>query len=402
MSRSDFLKKYIRKMGGADSPALEDYVLSLLRKTEFFEDILNRLDEAVLTFDARRTLTFCNRALGDLFQTPAARLVGRGLDEVFRPVLAGQETLITADQVDLRQSVIKEVRVEFPEERFLSCRLTPVPGRQGPEVEYLGVLRDVTAAKKMEENRIKDARLGSYPLLASGVAHEIGNPLNALSLHLQLLEKALEDLPARHAKKLAPLVRTSSAGVEALDRVVKHFLGSMRPLRMRRVEGDLNEVLREVAAFMEPEIRSAGASLVLDLADGLPRTTLDPLYLSRAFINLIKNAAQALHAGGRVTVRSRHRDGTITVEVEDDGVGIDPQNQGRLFEPYFTTKPDGSGLGLMMVYRAVTGHDGTVEIRSRPGRGTTVVVSLPVRGEQPRFLPSGAGKSRRETGGKGA
>jgi signal transduction histidine kinase len=195
-------------------------------------------------------------------------------------------------------------------------------------------------------------------------------------IHVELLKEQLEDA--------APNVRQSldviGGEIRRLDRVVQGFLRFMRPQELTLKPVDLNGMLQSVGALLEAESQSHGVRFVFELDSTLPLVSGDEELLRQAFINILQNAEQAMAQGGAVRIRTRAEDPDwVRVVVTDQGVGIAPEDLDKIFKLYYTSKPGGSGIGLSIVYRIVQLHDGTVEAKSEPGRGTALIMRLPVR-----------------------
>src|SRR5262249_11954662 len=168
--------------------------------------------------------------------------------------------------------------------------------------------------------------------------------------------------------------------IRRLDRVVLGFLRFMRPQELTFKPLDLNGLLSSVVALLEVEWQGRGVQFVSVLDGTLPSVTADDELLRQAFVNILQNACQAMQNGGTVTIRTeRENRNSVRVSISDEGVGIAPDDIDKIFKLYYTTKPEGSGIGLSLVYRIVQMHDGVVEARSEPGRGTTMIVRLPLR-----------------------
>jgi len=220
------------------------------------------------------------------------------------------------------------------------------------------------------------AKLAALGRLTSGVAHEVKNPLNAMMIHLELLRERLDSPPDEVQHSLAVI----GGEIRRLDRVVQGFLRFMRPQELAFKTLDLNLLLAGVAALLDAEWRSHGVHVVSELDPSLPTISADEELLRQAFLNILQNAGQAMPDGGTVTIRTE-REGRelIRVSIRDEGVGIAAADAEKIFTLYYTTKPNGSGIGLSLVYRIVQMHDGAIEVRSEVGRGTTMTVRLPVR-----------------------
>jgi signal transduction histidine kinase len=204
----------------------------------------------------------------------------------------------------------------------------------------------------------------------------VKNPLNAMMIHVELLKERLEDAGADVRQSLEVI----GSEIRRLDRVVQGFLKFMRPQELTLKPVDLNAMLQSVGALLEAESQSHGVRFVLELAADLPPVSADEELLRQAFINILQNAVQAMPHGGAVRIRTR-AEGVdwVRVVVTDQGVGIAPEDLDKIFKLYYTSKPGGSGIGLSVVYRIVQLHDGTVVAKSQPGRGTAMIVRLPVR-----------------------
>jgi signal transduction histidine kinase len=215
------------------------------------------------------------------------------------------------------------------------------------------------------------ARLGT---LISGVAHQLRNPLNAMNLQLELLGHDFER-GAPGAKR----VRALRDEIERLDRAIEALLRFMRPEQLKPTSLHLNSLLSEIAAATKrPDI-----SVEHDFDATMHTITADRALLAEALRNIVSNAVEAMAHGGHLKIGTRRLpDGFVEIRVSDDGDGIPPEDVDRIFNLYFTTKKGGNGLGLPLALRAVDLHQGTIEVDSQPGSGTTVKVRLPIGSEE--------------------
>jgi signal transduction histidine kinase len=269
--------------------------------------------------------------------------------------------------------------------------------------QLLGVMlvaRDVQALGRVQSTLNYSRKLVALGRLSAGVAHEVKNPLNAMTIHLELLKQkllALTGVGRRPAgagtvaslPDVVDAARPEVAGalehvkiiggeIQRLDQVMQGFLKFTRSEDLKLQVISLKALVDDVVRVIGPECAAAKVQVVTDGLDRVPEISGDPTMLRQAFLNLALNACQAMPAGGTLRISAASSRGRrVEVRVEDTGVGIKPEHLGRIFDLYFTTRARGSGIGLSMVYRTVQLHDGEIEVQSTEGRGTTFCLSLP-------------------------
>jgi signal transduction histidine kinase len=337
------------------------------------EGILDSLEDAVIVLNARREVVFCNQAAeGLLGQSPESAdgaLVGLlPGDHPLAPVV----TELFDAGIERRNAAVK-VRCPDGQARELAVSSYRIPDgeRAGGGVLALRNLDPVRAVQSLVTYSQKLAALGR---LTSGVAHEVKNPLNAMRIHLELLKARLgASQPAVREN-----VDVIAQEIVRLDRVVQGFLKFVRPEEVRLAPVDVKALLSDVARLIAPEAARAGARITEDVVPDLPPVSGDAELLQQALTNLVTNAIQAMPKGGTVTLAARRGpDGSVEIRVADEGIGILPQDLEKVFRLYYTTKAQGSGIGLSMVYRIVQMHDGRIDVESEVDRGTAMVLTLP-------------------------
>ncbi len=236
-------------------------------------------------------------------------------------------------------------------------------------------LKSVAVSARTFQSLIQySAQLAALGQITSEVAHDVKNPLHAMVVHVAFLKERLANPPPDVVRSLGVLEGEINRAAAVVDR----FMEIVYPAELARQSIDLNALLQEVAALLQGEWQAKGVILAVHVEGELPQLTGDEQMLRRAFMNLILNACQAMPGGGRVTITTEaEAESMLKVTVGDAGVGIPPENVERIFKMYYTTKPEGTGIGLALVRRVVDLHRGSIEILSTVGQGTNVIVRLP-------------------------
>jgi PAS domain S-box-containing protein len=349
--------------------------LSTLSEKAHLQGVVDQLEDGVIFLSPERHILFFNRAAEAVVGLSLEQTVGLPIHEVLDPA---HPLLPFVDQVLGGAAGIRNATVALPhggrEKEFLVSAFHMQDADRVMGVAVL--LKDLESIKTVQSLVSYSAKLAALGRLTSGVAHEVKNPLNAMMIHVELLKERLEEAGPDVKQSLEVI----GGEIRRLDRVVQGFLKFMRPQELTLKPVDLNAMLQSVGALLEAESQSHGVRFVLDLDAALPAVSADEELLRQAFINILQNAAQAMPQGGAVRIRTRAEGlDWVRVVVTDQGVGIAAEDLDKIFKLYYTSKPGGSGIGLSVVYRILQLHDGTVEVKSQPGRGTAMIVRLPVR-----------------------
>jgi len=380
----------IARLDRLDPRQVQTLVDRLVRERGFLENVFQALEEGVLILDPDGAVTFLNQAAGGFFGLREEESIGQPLEALVRGLtwnsLAGPG----------RQAVNRDLEVFYPENRFLNFYLSPLVEDVDGQEELLGfvmLVRDITKSRRETEETIESEKLNALTLLAAGVAHEIGNPLNSLGIHLQLLERRIEDLPPGDRANLEEHLTTAQNEIQRLDSLLKEFLHAIRPATPVRKSGNLNEVIEDTLSLLAPEMEERNVSVHLNLAETLPSLPLDGDQMKQAFFNLLKNSYQALPgSGGEIHIESVSNEFEIVVSVRDNGSGISSELMGSLFEPFRTGRASGTGLGLLIVRRIVREHGGEIKVESEEGKGTSVHIYLPLIEKRVRLIEDSSPK----------
>ena len=336
-----FFKGVRKHIGKLDAATLREQYKLVSDEFDFFETVSRAIKEGIIVLDEHGSVTYCNPF--------AEELLGKG----------GVEQLGVVPGARAK----KELTLTYPEERMLELQTMPLERRS-----TLVIVRDVTGERRHTEEALVAAGQSAVRDLAAGVAHEIGNPLNALSLNLQLMAR---ERPGDE------LIETCKHQVNRLDGIIRDFLQALRPGKPCLVPGNVAEPLAECLKALKVRFEEKRVRVILDIPRALPVVAMDRNQLEQVFFNLFKNALEAMQDGGTIEVKVSAKDMDVEVRIQDSGVGMDAEQLKHLFEPYRTTKTGGTGLGLMISSRIVREHGGTIGAESEAGKGTAFTVRLP-------------------------
>lgn len=388
--KTDPLESILGRVEDLDATSLSNLVSRLARERRLLNSVFNTLREGVLVIDAYGTIEYANNSASDLL---GVQLQDIGSIRLWKAVPDLARTLNMTRSGQLREAVnlAREVEISYPEPRTVRLYMVPFEEAKesAPVTRYAIILSDITEERSQTRQEMENERVQSILDLAAGVAHELGNPLNSLTIHLQLLERYLQKLPDQEgAARLSRSLAICSGEVERLDSIIRNFLEAVRPKKPDLRDLNLIAPLEESIEFLGPELESAGINVDLSLESSLPIVLGDHDQVKQVFFNLIKNARQAMKSGGTVRIRASSDDSHVTIQIGDTGEGISEEDLRKVFQPYYSTKEGGSGLGMMIVERIVRDHGGHIGINSRKGLGTVITLQFPQKNRRVRLLKS--------------
>ena len=384
------LDRVLGRLDTLDSVNLANLVQRLARERGLFEAIFSTIHEGILVISAEGVIEYANAAAGRLIGLREEELAGATLWRLVPGLRSSLETSLADGSVV--PTVAREIELTYPQPRIIRLYIVPfqIEGGREKSRRFTVILTDVTREKQSTERLIEDERTSSVLLLAAGVAHELGNPLNSLTIHLQLIERKLKKLKgSRETEPLTKSIGVCQDEVRRLDGIITNFLEAIRPRPPDLAETNVVDVLDEVLRFQAGELRNRRIKVEAETPADLPVILADRNQLKQVFFNLISNAIEAMEPGGRLRIISRADDESVFLMFGDSGVGIRQEDLSQLFQPYHTTKPGGHGLGLMLVQRIMRAHGGQVGIESKEGVGTVVTLSFPQKNRRVRMLEGG-------------
>ena len=395
-----FIKRALQKLDESDTEKVRSFILTASREIELLETVLDSLQRGILVCDTSHNLILANKA-ARRFLSIVSYEQGRESvwsltpDELIAEFLAN--TLVSMGKAEEREFDVNVSGLV----RLLSVSVMPlVHDRQ---VSGSLILVDDITERRIREGRLRRMEsLASLTTLAAGVAHEIKNPLGSLSIHVQLIQKSMDaqkqlcaDLhkmdnagcdPSKYFPIIDKYLKVVNEEMERLNGIVVDFLFAVRPMNAELRRGNINALIKELAEFVSFELDASGIECVINLAENVPLVNFDERLMKQALLNLIKNAIAAMSSGGRLSITTEASERELFINIADTGTGICEENISKIFEPYFTTKETGSGLGLTMVFKIIKEHQGEISVRSRNGEGTVFFITLPIPQTELRLL----------------
>ena len=395
-----FIKRALQKLDQTDAKKDRDFILSASREIERLETVLDSLPRGILVCDTAHNLILANKAARRFLSIVSYEQARESVWSVIPETVVAEFlalTLMTRDKAEEREFDIDVNGMR----RLLSVSVMPLVQNRKVSGSLI-LVDDITERRSREARMRRMENLASLTTLAAGVAHEIKNPLASLSIHVQLIKKAMDvqrklcfDLhqaedsdcePAGYFPQIDKYLKVVNEEMDRLNGIVVDFLFAVRPMNTELRKGDINAFIRELADFVSFELENAHIECVLNLAENLPLVYFDERLMKQALLNLIKNAVAAMGEGGKLTITTEALEGELRISIADTGTGISEENLSKIFEPYFSTKETGSGLGLTMVFKIIREHDGEIGVRSRKGEGSVFFITLPIPQTEQRLL----------------
>lgn len=382
-----FIDKLVERIRFVEPDDIGHYLQLLSREKGFLETIFNALLEGVIVTDPQDRIIYMNQTACSFFGMDGAENMGRRLGEA----IPGLDLRSVARSGDVMS---RDLEVFYPQRRFLNFYVAPLMSDEkiASRRSLVGraiILRDITEAQRERAETIESERFSAVTLLAAGVAHEIGNPLNSLDIQLQLLERKLKQSELSDAGRgeLSASLGIARGEVRRLDQIISQFLKAVRPAPMDFQPSDFNELILDTVDFLRTEIENRNITVEIAPSSALPPVLLDRDQMRQALYNIIRNSFQAMGSQGLLWVVTGSDDSHVWASIGDTGGGIPQSSIDQVFLPYYTTKESGNGLGLHVVQRIVRAHGGEIVVESAKNKGVVFTIRIPRIDRQMRFLP---------------
>ena len=349
----------------------------LERVKNFNENILLSLNVGIVTLDENARVVACNQYIESFLNLSRVQILGHPLEELFPNEIVDRyrNYSLKSSRKKLEGARFYKTMIDSFKQKDHVMNLSFVPLINESDVEYgtILILDDVTHQAKLEEQLTQSEKLSALGLLAAGVAHEVNTPLTGISSYTQMLEQQVNEGEMRE------ILQKIEQQTFRASRIINTLLDLSREQPVPLAAIDINNLLKETLVLLKPHFKDLPIEVVQEYDPSEPSVTGNEGKLQQVFTNLLLNAKDAMHKGGRLLARTEANEDHVLIDIVDTGIGIDEKTLKRIYEPFFTTKKGmkGTGLGLAITYTIIQEHRGSIEVFSEEGKGTHFQIKLP-------------------------
>jgi PAS domain S-box-containing protein len=383
------LDRILGRAEDLDNVNLSNLVQRLAKERDLMDTVFNTIQDGILVIDSFGVIQYAN--------SQGCELIGLSMNQIGSAILWKMvpDLYHCVDIEGIRNDesgafvISRELELSYPEKRYVRLNMVPVHECIGVDAKsgFTVILSDTTEQKVSTEELIESEKTSSIMMLAAGVAHELGNPLNSITIHLQLLERKLKKQAKSIFKtQIEKSISICSKEVERLNGIITNFLNAVRPNKPNLINMDVITVLEEVLEIQQEEMAAKSVVVSVDYSDTIPMIKGDPNQLKQVFFNVLKNAMEAMVSKPKLKIFAKCHDQFVIIQILDSGEGISKENLKNLFQPYFSTKKEGTGIGMMIAQRIMREHGGNIGIDSKEGSGTVVTLQFPLNEQRVRML----------------
>lgn len=359
---------------------LSNLLQYLDRERNLLDAIFNLLQESILLVDIRGRIEFFNKAAEHLLNLPK-----ENKQFILWHWLPSLKSFFDLTHSGLHPDVfVKEMELVYPEKRQVHIHIQTFPS-PSKEHRFIVLLQDVTQEIQEKEDQLVQERFDSVVQLASEVAHELGNPLNSMAIHLQLIQRSLNKCPTE--KKIIHSLKICQDEIARLDEIIRHFLKAVQPKMLKLKKEYIQPVIEKVLSVLGPQLENLNITVELNIQHQLPQIFLDKARLHQAIFNVLKNCIEAIGSKGWIRISCLQDKQYLVLAFADSGSGITgEQATSMLTENNITSKQNGHGIGMLIVRRVMREHNGFIEIESKKDTGTIIYLKFPLLTESLKKL----------------
>lgn len=402
MISKNFMSKVLSRLDKVDPDQLKSFIKTIIEDTDMLYRMWDHSYAGIIIFNEYQEVRYINQKALEILRHGKLKpeeALGKHIDDI----LPNQDFKIHLHhKINKNEKMHEEEHIlGHPLVRVIRASFYPVTDTKTKVRFYMLLFVDITRRKLEDIKNRRKENIASMMHLAAGLAHEIKNPLASVDIHLKLMKRYLDNAPEFEEKnEMKDFLGVLQEEINRLNSIVQDFLSSMRPISLDLTRVNVEAVMKDLINFLNLELKKNQIQIALNLEDYLPFIYGDQKYLRIIFLNLLKNAIEAFPASQtdrQIEIQIYENAPFVVTKIIDNGPGIAEDKIEKIFDPYFTTKSFGTGIGLTMVHKIVTEHNGSIKVDSIPGKGSVFTLALPLyQGETAKILESSQKQESRQ------